>query len=161
MSLSNIAVKSRPDPPCGPDGNSTASLQRIDEVSQEAQRLKGLALSFERWHQDMIATMAQNRAMKSRSEELIATSMMLIMVSLNASIEAARAGEGAAGFVVVAAEVKKLALQVKQLSADISKNVHQCEFMATATFQDIQASGKMMMAAISQLDSMIKRLRSP
>ena len=135
-------------------------LPGIEELSQEAERLKGLALSFERWHQDMISTMEQNREMSRSSEELTSISLMLIMVSLNASIEAARAGESAGGFAVVAAEVKKLAFQVKQLSAEISKNVHKCEFMATATFQDIQASGKMMMAAISGLELMIKQLRS-
>ncbi len=134
---------------------------RIDELSRETDRLKGLALSFERWHRDMISTMAQNREMSSGSEDLTDISMMLIMVSLNASIEAARSGEAAGGFAVVAAEVKKLALQVKQLSAELSKNVQKCELMTTATFQDIQASGKMMMAAISGLELRIEELRSP
>ncbi len=105
--------------------------------------------------------MAQNREMSSGSEDLTDISMMLIMVSLNASIEAARSGEAAGGFAVVAAEVKKLALQVKQLSAELSKNVQKCELMTTATFQDIQASGKMMMAAISGLELRIEELRSP
>lgn len=159
-SSTNFASNGQIAPP-RPAVDLMAPLERIDELSREAERLKALVFSFERWHQDMISTMAQNREMNRGSEDLTDISMMLIMVALNASIEAARAGEAAGGFAVVAAEVKKLALQVKQLSAEISKNVHKCEFMATATFQDIQASGKMMMAAISGLELMIEQLRSP
>ena len=63
------------------------------------------------------------------------------------------------GFVVVAAEVRNLAMRAQALSSDIGKNLHKNDLMTTATFQDIQAGGKMMMAAISGLDSMVRQLR--
>jgi methyl-accepting chemotaxis protein len=62
--------------------------------------------------------------------------------------------------VVVAAEVRSLALRAQALSQELSKSLHRSDLVTTATFQDIQAGGKMMMAAISGLESMLGQLRS-
>jgi Methyl-accepting chemotaxis protein (MCP) signalling domain len=138
----------------------TGLLPRIEELTLEVARLKTLAVAFERWHQDMIGMTVQNRDMSAKGEDLANAARQLIMVSLNAAIEAARAGDGARGFVVVAAETKSLAQRVQGLSGDIGSTLHKSELMTTATFQDIQAGGKMMMAAISGLELMVKQLRS-
>jgi methyl-accepting chemotaxis protein len=97
--------------------------------------------------------------MDSQGEDLSTLARQLIMVSINAAIEAARAGDGASGFVVVAAETKSLAKRVESISRDIAKNLNRTNLMNAATFQDIQAGGKMMMAAISGLELMIRQLR--
>jgi Methyl-accepting chemotaxis protein (MCP) signalling domain len=140
--------------------DTAALLPRIDELTLEAARLKTLAIAFERWHQDMIGMTAQNRTMSSKGEDLASAARQLIMLSLNAAIEAARAGDAARGFVVVAAETKSLAQRVQVLSGDIGSTLHKSELMTTTTFQDIQAGGKMMMAAISGLELLVKQLRS-
>jgi methyl-accepting chemotaxis protein len=138
-----------------------ADLERQTEaLAQEAAGLKTLAVAFERWHQDMIALTTQNRQMHRKGDDLASIVRQLIMLSLNARIEAARAGDSARGFVVVAAEVRTLALRAEALSRDLGKNVYESELMTTATFQDIQAGGKMMMAAISGLESLIKQLHT-
>lgn len=134
-------------------------LMQTDTLSQDAGQLKDIAIAFERWHQDMIALTQQNRAMHSKGDDLAGIVRQLIMLSLNAAIEAARAGEAARGFVVVAAEVRNLAMQAQALSQDISSNLHKNDLATTATFQDIQAGGKMMMAAISGLESKLSHLR--
>jgi hypothetical protein len=59
----------------------------------------------------------------------------------------------------VAAEVKIQAKLMQTLSGDMGKDLQKSELMTTATFQDIQAGGKAMMAAISGLESMVKQLR--
>jgi hypothetical protein len=133
--------------------------RRTDQLMEEAARLKTLAVAFERWHQDMISMTARNRDMDSQGEDLSTLARQLIMVSINAAIEAARAGDGASGFVVVAAETKSLAKRVQSISRDIAKNLNRTNLMNAATFQDIQAGGKMMMAAISGLELMIRQLR--
>lgn len=135
-------------------------LAQVDELAEEIARLKDLALAFERWHQDMIATMAQNQQLNNNGEELTDAARQLIMVSLNATIEAAHAGDTTRGFVIIAAEIKNLALRVQGLSRNIDSNLHKSHLMATATFQDIQAGGKMMMALLSGLELMIKHLRT-
>ena len=135
-------------------------VKQTDNLSAEAAQLKNIALSFERWHEDMISLTDQNREMHSKGDDLVTIVRQLIMLSLNAAIEAARAGDAARGFVVVAAEVRSLALRAQALSQELSKSLHRSDLVTTATFQDIQAGGKMMMAAISGLESMLGQLRS-
>jgi methyl-accepting chemotaxis protein len=62
--------------------------------------------------------------------------------------------------VVVAAEVRSLSLRAQTLSKDLGKNLHRSDLTTTATFQDIQAGGKLMLAAISGLESMARELRA-
>ena len=134
-------------------------LRRMDQLAKEAADLKVLASAFERWHQDMIAMMAQHRELSGRGEDLDRIARQIVMVSLNAAIEAARAGDASRGFVVVAAEMRNLAREVQELSVGLAKNLHSGDLRTTATFQDLQAGGKLMMAAISGMESMVGQLR--
>ncbi|MGO9991088.1 MAG: methyl-accepting chemotaxis protein [Steroidobacteraceae bacterium] len=152
------------DHAAGVDAKSTAKrvdlLRRAENLTRGVADLKTLAIAFERWHEDMIFMTAQSRGMSVMGEDLARIARGMIMVSINAAIEAARAGDIARGFVVVAAEVKTQAQHVQALSGDMRKTLHKGELMTTATFQDIQAGGKMMMAAISGLELMVNQLRS-
>jgi hypothetical protein len=143
-----------------PPNDRAALVRQIDEVMQEVGHFKALALTFERWHQDMISLVAQNREMHGKGEDLASIVKQLIMLSLNAAIEAARAGESARGFTVVAAEVRSLSLRAQTLSKDLGKDLHKSDLMTAASFQDIQAGGKLMLAAISGLESMVNQLRA-
>ena len=61
------------------------------QLAAEAARLKGLASTFERWHEQMISLMTQNQDMHAKNRELSSIVRHVVIVSLNASIEAARA----------------------------------------------------------------------
>jgi methyl-accepting chemotaxis protein len=143
------------------DAAANAALEsKTRALAQEVAELKDLAEAFERWHQDMIDLTTSNRALHSKGEDLMTVARSLIMVSLNAAIEAARAGEAARGFVVVAAEVRSLALKAQELAGDLRAGLHKSNLLTATTFQDIQAGGKLMMAAVSGLGSSVNRLRS-
>jgi methyl-accepting chemotaxis protein len=135
-------------------------LLQCQAVAEEAARIKEIAAVFERWHQDMILLMNQNRDMRGKDDELGSIVKQLIMVSLNASIEAARAGESGRGFVTVAQEVRSLAQRAQLLSREFGANLHRSSLITTTTFQDIQAAGKLMLSALGGLEAMIARLRS-
>lgn len=135
-------------------------LSKMKELSDEAARLKNVAVTFEHWHEEMNTLMEQNRYMHTKNQEFASIVKHVVIVALNASIEAARAGESGRGFAVVADEVRALAGRSETLSSDYGKSLHQNDLITTVTFQDIQAGGKMMMAAISAMDSKISQLRS-
>jgi hypothetical protein len=134
-------------------------LRRTEDLTHEIAHLKTLAIAFERWHEDMIYMTARTRDMNDKGEDLARIARQMTMVSINAAVEAARAGEVARGFVVVAAEIKTQAQLMQSLSGAMGKDLHKTELMTTATFQDIQAGGKAIMAAISGLELMVRQLR--
>src|SRR3954471_16820147 len=151
--------ESREDAPRMAPHTRSELVTQTESLRGEAAELKNIAHAFERWHQDMISLTQQNREMHSKGDDLVGIMRQLIMLSLNAAIEAARAGEAARGFVVVAAEGRNLAQRAQTLSQGLSKNLYKNDMVTTATFQDIQAGGKLMMAAISGLESKLGQLR--
>ena len=143
------------------NSNQTASAtleSNARALADEVAELKDLAEAFERWHQDMIRLTASNRSLHGKGEELLGVARALNMISLNATIEAARAGASARGFVVVAAEVRSLALKAQELTAELRAGLNKNSLLTVATFQDIQAGGKLMMAAVSGLGSSVGKL---
>lgn len=128
-------------------------------VMDEIRSLKDTALTFERWHEDMSSLVIQNREMHVKNREFAAIVQQIVMLSLNATIEAARAGEAGRGFAVVAGQVRGLAARSEALSVSYSQSLDKNDATTTATFQDIQAGGKMMVAALSGLESTVQRLR--
>lgn len=135
-------------------------LQQVEKLANEAAHLKQVALAFERWHDDVDSMMMQNRDMHIKNQEFASIVKQVILLSFNAAIEAAKAGEAGRGFSIVANEVKMLASRSELLSRSYGNSLHKNDLTITMTFQDIQAGGKMMMAAISGLEALVNRLQS-
>ena len=134
-------------------------LAHAKKIEGEAARLKQFSVTFERWHEQMISLMAQNHDMHSKNHELARIVNHVLMVSLNASIEAARAGAAGRGFSIVAGEVRALATRSQELSKSYRDSLDRNDLVTTATFQDIQAGGKMITAALGSVEALAQQFQ--
>ncbi|WP_408581232.1 methyl-accepting chemotaxis protein [Burkholderia cepacia] len=137
-----------------------ALAQHAQKIADEAARLRGLAGTFERWHEQMISLTTQNQDMRTKNQELSAIVAHVSIVSLNASIEAARAGTAGRGFSIVASEVRGLAARSQQLSNSYRDSLNRNDLVTAATFQDIQAGGKMITAALATVETLAGQLHA-
>lgn len=133
-------------------------LEKVSYLANEISQASKFAEVFERWHADMNSLMTQNMEMHMQNDKLSMIVQAVVILSFNAAIEAARAGESGRGFAVVASEVRKLANDSEALSKDYGKNLYKNDLITTATFQDIQAGGKMMTSALVGIDVACKNL---
>lgn len=130
----------------------------LKQLQSEITQLLNLLATFERWYDGMAGVMRHNNEMRKQNSEFFSIVNQIIILALNASIEAARAGEHGRGFAVVAGEVRTLATRSEGLSANYKSNLHKNDLITTATFQDIQAGGRMVMTAIHGLEQIIAKL---
>ncbi|CAM2165176.1 methyl-accepting chemotaxis protein [Paraburkholderia sacchari] len=144
----------------GERARSAEARQRTERIAAETVRLKQLSTVFERWHEQMISLMAQNRDMHEKNQVLSSIVSHVLIVSLNASIEAARAGAAGRGFSIVAGEVRALATRSQELSRSYRESLHRNDLVTTATFQDIQAGGKMIAASLASVESLAQQLHA-
>lgn len=142
--------------------------QYVEQISSHQQQLKKnisalleILSTLNRWNDEMSKLMAHNNDMQKQNNEFSSIVKQIIILALNASIEAARAGEAGSGFSVVANEVKMLASRSRDLSDSYRDNLHKNDMITTATFQDIQAIGKMIIASIYAISSKLDDLDQP
>lgn len=136
------------------------TLDNCDILGTEISSLLTLVKTFERWHTDMNILVAHNREMHNKNDEFAQIVKQVVIVALNASIEAARAGAQGRGFAVVAEEMRSLANRAEALSTDYRKNLFENEMITTATFQDLQAGGKMIVSAVTGLEVVNNRSKT-
>jgi chromosome segregation ATPase len=120
--------------------------------------LADLLVTFERWHESLTQLMLHNAEMHKQNQEFFNIVKQIVILALNAAIEAARAGEHGRGFAVVADEVRNLAMRSQELSESYKENLNKNDFLTTATFQDIQAGGKMILTDVSATSEIVKSL---
>ena len=132
---------------------------RLDNLLGDCAQLARLLDTFERWHEKMTVLVDHNSAMHKQNDVFTLIVKQIVMLALNASIEAARAGETGRGFAVVADEVKKLADRSAGLSQSYKKGLDKNDMITISTFQDIQATGKMVLTAINRVEARIKDIK--
>ncbi len=130
-----------------------------ERLRSEITGLLAMVKTIERWHEEMEAILVNNKVMKSKNAEFAVIVKQVVMLALNASIEAARAGEQGRGFAVVADGVRDLAITSEKLSRDYRENLDKNDLVTTTTFQDLQASGKMIQTAVFGLRAANDKIR--
>ncbi|MEK6662758.1 MAG: methyl-accepting chemotaxis protein [Pseudomonadota bacterium] len=128
------------------------------ELKKDVSGLLTILSTLNRWDDEMSKLMQQNTHMLKQNREFSDIVKQTVILALNASIEAARAGEAGRGFAVVADEVRSLATRAEGFSANYRDSLYKNDLVTTATFQDIQASGKMILTAVHALDSRLNKL---
>jgi methyl-accepting chemotaxis protein len=133
---------------------------RAARIAEEATRLRLMSATFERWHEQMISLMSENQDMHRKNQDLSSIVSHVLIVSLNASIEAARAGAAGRGFSIVAGEVRALATRSQELSKSYRDSLNRNDLVTAATFQDIQAGGKMIAASLASVESLSNQMKT-
>jgi methyl-accepting chemotaxis protein len=133
--------------------------ERLPKIEKDLVDLTDLLVTFERWHESLNQLMEHNAEMHAQNQEFFRIVKQIVILALNAAIEAARAGENGRGFAVVANEVRNLAMRSQELSMSYKENLNKNDFLTTATFQDIQAGGKMILNDVSSALHLVKELR--
>jgi len=129
---------------------------KLIQVKKDLADLADLLVTFERWHESLTQLMLHNAEMHKQNQEFFNIVKQIVILALNAAIEAARAGEHGRGFAVVADEVRNLAMRSQELSESYKENLNKNDFLTTATFQDIQAGGKMILTDVSSTTEIVK-----
>lgn len=106
----------------------------------------------EEMKQDMDTLIQVVAGMNEVVSSINAISSQTNLLALNASIEAARAGEAGRGFAVVAEEIRKLAEETQELTANMDKFIGQIK---TASEQ----SGKSVNKTITNLDTAVEEIK--
>lgn len=132
--------------------------ERLHKVESDLAELTELMVTFERWHESLTQLMLHNAEMHKQNQEFFNIVKQIVILALNAAIEAARAGEHGRGFAVVADEVRNLAMRSQELSESYKENLNKNDFLTTATFQDIQAGGKMILTDVSATSEIVKEM---
>lgn len=132
--------------------------EKLARVKDNLNDLAALLVTFERWHESLNQLMQHNAEMHKQNQEFFNIVKQIVILALNAAIEAARAGEHGRGFAVVADEVRNLAMRSQELSESYKENLNKNDFLTTATFQDIQAGGKMILNDVSSTSEIVKSM---
>ncbi len=135
-------------------------LEQHRDMYDQLKELNDLVGMFQRWDEALNQLIVHNELMWKSNAELAGIVKQIVILALNAAIEAARAGEQGRGFAVVADEVRHLAMRSQELSDVYRENLKKNDFITTATFQDIQASSKLILTDISVLSRHLENLLS-
>ena len=139
--------------------NTNSDLEKHKAaLKKDVDDLLTVLSTFQRWNDEMSKLIQHNRDMQIQNSEFAGIVKQVIILALNAAIEAARAGEAGRGFAVVADDVKLLATRSQGFSTGYKESLHKNDIITAITFQDIQASGNMILTSVRALNAKLDNL---
>ena len=116
----------------------------VDDARSQMAALGQISAQVNQSYQSMAETFTQLEgaiaAIQRSMGKIVAIADQTNIVAINASIEAARAGDAGKGFSVVAAQVKKLAEEIKGLAGEVDSGIDQVEARAGELSGSLSAS---------------------
>ena len=122
-------------------GATEEMTSTVSEIAQNAEQARGI--TAEAVQNVAVASDSVNhlgtaaREISKVTDTIIEIAEQTKLLALNATIEAARAGEAGKGFAVVANEVKELAKQTNDATADISQKIEAIQSGTDGTVKEI------------------------
>lgn len=133
-----------------------AVTNTVDSMNQIKERVEGIA-------ENILALSEQTQQIGEITSTVNDIASQSNLLALNASVEAARAGEHGKGFAVVAVEVRNLAEQSKQATAEVKGILNEIQRATNATVMAMEEGTKGVDAGVqltSQTGKTIQQLAS-
>lgn len=129
----------------------------VSDAQGKVEELKKTSVQVERSYSDMEQTFVHLQAsvegIQRCMKKIISIADQTNILAINASIEAARAGQFGKGFAVVATNVKELADEIKELSAEVDTGLHEVARGAGELNDSISASQQALECNINTVNS--------
>lgn len=126
--------------------SSDEMTSTIDEIAKNAETARGVSseavIQVKKASERMMELDNAARKISRITETITDISEQTNLLALNATIEAARAGEAGKGFSVVANEIKALAGQTANATADIKQQISDVQTSAKTTISEILQASK-------------------
>jgi len=118
----------------------TSTITEIEENSEKARTITGQAVTQAANASSQVATLGiAAQEIGKVVEAITEISNQVDLLALNATIEAARAGDAGKGFAVVANEIKELAKQTAEATAEIKDQIGSIQTTTDATVTEIES----------------------